>query len=63
MINFRGKYIKEYLEALEKNCETLNVWEREFYNSVRNLSAEKFSTHQFNKLKEIAEELRKKGNG
>lgn len=63
MVNFREKYVKEYLETMEKNYEKLNVWEREFYNSMKNLSAEKFSTHQYNKLKEIVEELRKVKNG
>ncbi|MDQ7818721.1 MAG: hypothetical protein RDU14_16970 [Melioribacteraceae bacterium] len=62
MINFREKYVKEYLETLKANYSKLTDWERGFYESVKNLEPANYQGHQFNKLKEIAEELRKKDN-
>lgn len=59
-MNFREKYIKEYLETLGANYSKLTDWEKEFYESVKNLRVDLFYTHQFNKLKEIAEVLRRR---
>jgi len=63
MVNFREKYIKEYLETLKENYSKLTDWERGFYESVQNLEPANYRGHQYNKLKEIAEELSKVKNG
>ena len=57
-MNFRVRYTEDYIRTLMLHGDLLTEWEREFLGTVKNVHAESLSTNQFNKLKEISEEVR-----
>lgn len=59
-MNFREKFIHVHLDMLKINYSRLTEWERKFYDSVKDLTVEQFSQHQYNKLEDIAENLMRK---
>jgi len=56
-MNFRERYVKEYLDFCLRFKHFLNEWESGFIASIEGADPNKLTARQFNKLKETAERV------
>lgn len=56
-MNFREKYVLEYLEFCQRHYHLLNDWERAFVDSIRGVPAADLAARQYNALRRTAERL------